>query len=92
MGKFITGKFNKIDHFIIDYPFYGLFRSARVTPTSNDQEVRYECVLLNGSIITLKKSAEFKKWIDVEVNGETPLSSILGGAIDDFLKSANHHQ
>ncbi len=70
--------------FKIDYPYYGLFGSAEITPVTNDIEVIYKCKLLNGSIIFLKKLQQFGKWVDVTLNIETPLSVVIGVYIDDF--------
>jgi hypothetical protein len=74
------------NHFKIDYPYYGLFGSADITPISAEDEVVYKCKLLNGSIIFLKKLLQPKKWVDANLNAETPLSVIIGTYIDDFLK------
>lgn len=77
----------KGDHFKIDYPYYGLFGSADITAVPQEQdEVLYECRLLNGNVIHLKKQVQLKKWIDLTLNRETSLSYIIGTAIDDFLK------
>lgn len=75
------------NHFKVDYPYYGLFGSADITTISNNDEVVYRCRLLNGSIIFVKKLFQSRKWIDANLNLETPLSSIIGVSIDDFLKS-----
>ena len=74
------------DQFKIDYPYYGLFGSADITPIYNENEIIYKCKLLNGSTIFLKKIIQTKKWIDTSLNAETPLSAIIGLSIDDFLK------
>lgn len=79
-------KVSNTDQFRIDYPYYGLFGSAEITPVYKDDEVLYECRLLNGSIIFLKKLCHSQKWIDTSLNIETPLSAIIGLSIDDFLK------
>jgi hypothetical protein len=73
-------------HFKIDYPYYGLFGSADITSVNNNDETFYKCRLLNGTTIFLKKLLQPKKWIDTALNMETPLSSIIGMSIDDFLK------
>ena len=71
--------------FKIDYPYYGLFGSATITPIYEESETVYKCKLLNGTTIFLKKL--FKtKWVDAALNAETPLSKIIGLSIDDFLK------
>ncbi len=77
------------NEFKIDYPYYGLFGSADVTPIDNNAEVVYKCRLLNGSIVLLKKLLQQRKWIDASLNAETPLSSVLGTSIDDFLKTVH---
>jgi hypothetical protein len=74
------------NHFTVDYPYYGLFNSADVTPMSDNKEEVYQCRLLNGSIILLKKLMQPKKWIDANLNTETPLSYVIGMSIEDFLR------
>ncbi len=76
------------NQFRIDYPYYGLFGSAQITPVEGKDEVLYQCRLLNGSIILLKKLPGAKKWIDAELDQETPLSAIIGRSIEDFLKKS----
>lgn len=71
--------------FKIDYPYYGLFGSALITPLTEADEIVYRCKLLNGTTIFLKKLFQNKKWIDAGLNAETPLSKIIGLSIDDFL-------
>jgi hypothetical protein len=78
----------KKNQFRIDYPYYGLFGTADVTPVDEAAEVVYKCRLLNGSIVFLKKLLQQQRWIDVNLNIETPLSSVLGSSIDDFLRTA----
>jgi hypothetical protein len=79
---------NHRSQFKIDYPYYGLFGSADITAISGDNEVVYKCKLLNGSIIFLKKLLQPKKWIDANLNTETPLAVVIGRYIDDFLKAS----
>ena len=74
------------DQFKIDYPYYGLFGSAVITPLYEAGEVVYRCRLLNGTTIFLKKLFQTKKWIDTGLNTDTPLSTTIGLSIDDFLK------
>jgi len=74
------------DQFKIDYPYYGLFGSAFITPVNEAGEVVYKCKLLNGTTLLLKKIFQSKKWIELDLNTETPLSKIIGLSIDDFLK------
>lgn len=74
------------EQFKIDYPYYGLFGSAVVTPQNEEDGITYSCKLLNGTTIFLKKLFHGSKWIDAAANGETTLSKIIGPSIDDFLK------
>lgn len=74
------------DQFRIDYPYYGLFGSAIITPIQEAEEIVYRCKLLNGTTIFLKKLFQTKRWIDTGLNSETPLSTIIGLSIDDFLQ------
>ncbi|HEU4471449.1 MAG TPA: hypothetical protein VFR58_10210 [Flavisolibacter sp.] len=71
-------------NFRIDYPYYGLFGSAEVTAVGDDNGPVYECRLLNGSVVSLRKIVQ--KWVDTRLNMETPLSIVIGNSIDDFLK------
>jgi hypothetical protein len=80
------GTVNKQDQFKVDYPYYGLFGSAVITPMYEENEVIYKCKLLNGTTLFLKKIFQSKKWIDTILNTETPLSATIGISIDDFLK------
>ena len=75
------------NQFKIDYPYYGLFGSADITTLNENGEIIYKCKLLNGTVILLKKLLSSKQWVDVNLNKETPLSTIIGISIDDFLKS-----
>lgn len=72
--------------FRIDYPYYGLFGSADITPVNNGAELIFKCKLLNGTVIFLRKMAQ-AKWIDASLNRTTPLSDIIGRSIDDFIKA-----
>jgi hypothetical protein len=83
--SFYTDTINK-DQFKIDYPYYGLFGSALITPVNDADGMLYRCRLLNGTTIFIKKLFQTKKWIDTGLNAETPLSKIIGLSIDDFLK------
>ncbi len=76
------------NQFRIDYPYYGLFGSAQITTITQEAEVLYRCQLLNGTIIFLKKLTQARKWIDANLNMETPLSIVIGTSIDDFLKTS----
>lgn len=75
------------EQFTIDYPYYGLFGSATITPVCHNDEIVYMCRLLNGTTIRLMKLFQSKKWIDAGVNAETPLSAVIGLSIDEFLKT-----
>ena len=88
MGEMLlfTESRNHRGQFKIDYPYYGVFGSADITLISADNETLYKCRLLNGSIIFLKKLLQPKKWVDANLNTETPLSVVIGMYIDDFLK------
>jgi len=83
--SFYNDAVNK-DQFKIDYPYYGLFGSALITPISEADDILYKCKLLNGTTILIKKLFQSKKWVDAALNTETPLSKIIGSSIDDFLK------
>jgi hypothetical protein len=82
--SFYSDTSNK-NQFKIDYPYYGLFGSAFITPLPEAEEVIYRCRLLNGTTIFLKRLFQTKEWIDISLNVETPLSKIIGLSIDDFL-------
>lgn len=71
--------------FKIDYPYYGLFGTALITPQFSQEEVIYKCRLLNGTTLVLKKLFSSKKWVDAALDAETPLASIIGLSIDDFM-------
>jgi hypothetical protein len=73
------------EQFKIDYPYYGLFGSALITPVNEDGETIYHCRLLNGKDMVLKKLFQ-SKWVDTDLNAETSLSKIIGLSIDDLLK------
>ena len=78
-------EYSNHNQFRIDYPYFGLFGSADITATDDQNELIYECKLLNGSILCLKKILGVNRWIDKACNEETPLSATIGNAIDDFL-------
>ncbi|HEX2607145.1 MAG TPA: hypothetical protein VHK91_07185 [Flavisolibacter sp.] len=75
----------KTNHFTVDYPYYGLFGTAEVNLLYEAGERLFECRLINGAVVCLKKLSA-KKWIDTQHNSETPLSAVIGTYIDDFLK------
>ena len=76
------------NHFSVSYPYYGLFGTADVRLLQTEDERLFECKLVNGAIILLKKLGNTPKWIDAQLNRETPLSSVIGMYIDDFIKEA----
>jgi len=86
MGTFLSYAPSK-NHFSISYPYYGLFGTADVKLVQAEEEPLFECKLINGAIVLLKKLGNTRKWIDAQLNRETPLSSILGLYIDDFIKN-----
>ena len=83
--SFYNDAVNK-NQFKIDYPYYGLFGSALITPINEADDILYRCKLLNGTTILIKKLFQSKKWVDTALNTETPQSKIIGLSIDDFLK------
>jgi hypothetical protein len=87
MGEILFFNEPRRNQFRIDYPYYGLFGSADITTISNENETVYKCRLLNGNIVFLKKLAQARKWIDANLNMETPLSAVIGMSIDDFLRN-----
>ena len=82
--SFYNNSFIK-EQFKIDYPYYGLFGSALVTPVYEEGEMTFSCRLLNGTTIFLKKLFQ-SKWIDTTLDAETSLSKVMGLSIDEFLK------
>ena len=76
------------NQFRIDYPYYGLFGTADITAEKSENGTIFRCRLLNGSILLLKKLVQQRKWVDTSINAETPLSSIIGSSIEDFLNRA----
>lgn len=71
--------------FRVEYPYYGLFGSARITAFRQETETIFECLLLNGDVLLLKKQSA-SSWIDAQLNHSTPLASVIGTSIDDFLR------
>jgi hypothetical protein len=74
------------NQFIVSYPYYGLFGTADVKLLQSEGESLFECKLVNGAVLFLKKLANNKQWIDTQLNRETPLSAVIGLYIDDFIK------
>ncbi|HEU4634438.1 MAG TPA: hypothetical protein VFS22_10655 [Flavisolibacter sp.] len=85
MGTFLSYA-QTSSHFSVSYPYYGLFGTADVRLLQTEDEPLFECKLVNGAIILLKKLDNTRKWIDAQLNRETPLSSVIGMYIDDFIK------
>jgi len=85
----LSREYRNKDQFRIDYPYYGLFGSAEISPVVVDDQTAYRCRLLNGIVLTIRKQAQPRKWIDLNLSRETPLSYIIGIAIDDFLKNGD---
>ena len=69
--------------FRIDYPYYGLFRSADVKIIEAEGDVIYQCEILNGSEVWLKKASS--RWLDAQSGAETPLARLIGIYIDDYI-------
>jgi len=74
------------NQFSISYPYYGLFGTADVKLVQMEEDPLFECKLINGAVVLLKRLGNTKRWIDTQLNIETPLSTILGRYIDDFMK------
>jgi hypothetical protein len=92
MGEFpFYRDFNKGDQFKIDYPYYGLFGTADITAIIQGDAVTYKCRLLNGSEVLLRKLTGAGKWIDTALDRETPLSNVIGMAIDEFLTRSGNN-
>ena len=88
MGTFLSYAQTATNRFSVSYPYYGLFGTADVRLLQDEGEPLFECKLVNGAIILLKKLDNTRKWIDAQLNRETPLSSVIGMYIDDFIKDA----
>ena len=89
MGETLrVGEPMQLNQFRVDYPYYGLFGSAEVTTLTEDNGPLYQCKLLNGSVVVLRKQVQPKRWVDARLERETPLSAVLGNSIDDFLNSS----
>lgn len=86
MGTFLSYSKAIEGHFTISYPHYGLFRTADVTLLQNEEDPLFECRLLNGPVILLKKIAQSRQWVDAQLNQQTSLAYIIGMYIDDILR------
>ncbi|HEX6335093.1 MAG TPA: hypothetical protein VFZ78_12755 [Flavisolibacter sp.] len=71
--------------FTINYPWYGLFSSAEVKIV-NEMERVYQCRLNNNVVLWIRKLISSGKWIDVNEERETTLTSVIGNYIDDYLR------
>ena len=87
MGTFLSYA-QPANHFSISYPYYGLFGTADVKLIQTESDPLFECKLINGAVVLLKKLNNTCKWIDAQLNRETPLASILGLYIDDIIRKA----
>ena len=87
MGAFLS-YVQSTNQFSISYPYYGLFGTADVKLLKSAEELLFECKLVNGSVVLIKKMGQSRKWIDAQLERETPLSSVLGMYIEDFIKEA----
>jgi hypothetical protein len=87
MGAFLSYVQSK-NQFSISYPYYGLFGTADVKLLQSAEELLFECKLVNGAVVLIKKIGQSRKWVDAQLEKETPLSSVLGMYIEDFIKEA----
>ena len=85
MGTFLS-YVQPSNQFSVSYPYYGLFGTADVKLLPSDGDPLFECKLVNGAIILLKKLGNTRQWIDAQLNRQTPLSSVIGMYIDDVIK------
>jgi hypothetical protein len=73
------------NQFTVSFPYYGLFRQANVKLLQSDGEPLFECHMLNGAVVWLKRLGS-KRWVDAQSNSETSLTSVIGMYIDDLIK------
>lgn len=86
MGNFLSYLHAaKTNQFQVNYPYYGLFGTANVTLVNSEEEPLYECKLMNGAVLLLKKITNSKRWIDAGLNSGTPLAQVIGTYIDDYM-------
>jgi hypothetical protein len=76
------------NQFKVNYPHYGLFGTADVKLLRSENESLFECKLMNGAVLWLKKMGNSKRWIDAQLNRETSLASVIGMYIDDIIKES----
>jgi hypothetical protein len=89
MGNFLSYlQASNSDQFQVNYPYYGLFGTANVRLLSTDGDQLFECKLMNGAVVMLKKITNSKLWIDAQANDRTPLAEVIGMYIDDFIRDA----
>ena len=80
----------ELEQFIIEYDYFGLSSSAEVKKGQWRSEPYYKCILHSSAqeidIKQLKDEGAIY-WIDMSVGHTTPLSQILGQAIENKLTS-----
>lgn len=86
MGTFLSYSKAIESQFTISYPHYGLFRTAEVRLVAAESGPLFECRLVNGATILLKKVAGSRQWVEAQSNACTSLSAVLGMYIDDLLE------
>lgn len=74
------------NQFQVNYPYLGLFGTADVKLVQTEGEPLFECKLMNGAVLLLKKIASSKRWIDAKLDRKTPLAEVIGMYIDDFIE------
>jgi hypothetical protein len=87
-----NSKATNMNKFIIEYEYFGLSNSAEVKKRTWRSEPYYKCFLHSSAQeIDIKQEIEagVSYWIDMSVGSTTPLSQILGAAIENKL---NLHQ
>ena len=87
MGTLLS--YSKVNQhqFTISYPHYGLFRTADVRLVPEEGDPVFECRLINGAIVQIKKVAGSRQWVEAGTNMSTSLAFILGRYIDDLLEA-----
>jgi hypothetical protein len=77
-----------MDEFIIEYEYFGLSSSAEVKKRTWRSESYYKCFLHSSAQqinIKHENEAGVSYWIDMSIGNTTPLSQILGAAIENKL-------
>jgi hypothetical protein len=75
-------------NFIIEYDYFGISGSAEVKEKTGNAEQYYKCFLHSSAdVISIKKVKEetLAYWIDIASGTVTPLSHILGQAIESKI-------